>query len=378
YAQGVNNLSLVFGSRDSAFWDVDGILFTVIDINNNVLAEDVAFEGTTLNLSGYSNVARVEIYGAQSESFEFWGDTYRNYTDVSIQTLNFESAIIDVPDPELVDYTLTDSDGQSDSAQLSIYAIDNTINGTANADSIVGSAANDAISGGAGDDVLRGAAGHDTLAGGEGDDELYGNAGLDNLSGGAGNDSLFGGADNDTLAGGAGDDLLDGGTGDDIVKGDDGNDLVFGGAGNDRLEGGKGADTLYGGAGNDTILGGEDADIIFGGTGNDTLTGGQNIDTFVWQVADVGAVDVITDFEVDVNGDVLNFADLLQGEDDTAETLDDYLSFTNDGTNTTISIDVDGDGSGTDQQVILQDVVITGDDQTIIQQLLDDGNLHVD
>ena len=64
-------------------------------------------------------------------------------------------------DPPLIDYVLTDTDGQSDAAQLAIYAIDQTQTGTSGADSIVGGSENDAIFGDDGDDVLSGNAGND-------------------------------------------------------------------------------------------------------------------------------------------------------------------------------------------------------------------------
>ena len=58
--------------------------------------------------------------------------------------------------PELIDYTLTDSDGQKDTARLSIYTIDQIISGTVGADNIVGGSLNDAINGETGDDILSG------------------------------------------------------------------------------------------------------------------------------------------------------------------------------------------------------------------------------
>ncbi|MYM61736.1 type I secretion C-terminal target domain-containing protein, partial [Pseudomaricurvus sp. HS19] len=147
----------------------------------------------------------------------------------------------------------------------------------------------------------------------------------------------------------------------------------------DWMDGGSGDDQLYGGAGNDTLLGGDGEDVIYGGIGSDTMSGGQGSDTFVWQVADAGAVDTITDFQTGVGGDVLNFADLLQGETADAATLDSYLDFSSDGTNTTITIDADGSGAGTDtQSVVLANVDFGAlSDQQIIQQLLDDSNLQV-
>ncbi|WP_087684106.1 retention module-containing protein [Agarilytica rhodophyticola] len=123
-------------------------------------------------------------------------------------------------------------------------------------------------------------------------------------------------------------------------------------------------------------------DVIFGGLGNDTATGGSGADTFVWQAGDEAssAVDTITDFTIGVGGDVLDVSDLLQGESDSALVLDDYLDFSSDGTDTTISIDVDGDGSGADMTIVLQGVDLTtfGADQSIIQNLIDNNNIITD
>jgi Ca2+-binding RTX toxin-like protein len=66
-------------------------------------------------------------------------------------------------------------------------------NGTANADTIVGTRFNDTINGNAGDDYLFGGEGNDILYGGLGNDHLYGDEGDDILDGGPGNDFLDGG-----------------------------------------------------------------------------------------------------------------------------------------------------------------------------------------
>ncbi|MBP2296818.1 Calx-beta domain-containing protein [Azospirillum rugosum] len=126
---------------------------------------------------------------------------------------------------------------------------------------------------------LTGTAAADTLAGGEGADSL---AGLD------GDDRLSGAGGNDTLDGGSGGDTLDGGDGGDGLSGGDGNDSLVGGAGNDTLSGGDGDDTLT------------------GSDGRDELTGGAGNDTFLLaRVTDIDG-DVITDFatgdRIDISG----------------------------------------------------------------------------
>lgn len=134
-----------------------------------------------------------------------------------------------------------------------------------------------AIEGTATDDTLNGTAGADLILGLPGDDTLNGAAEADNLKGGLGNDSLFGGNGNDLLQGDAGNDTLSGGGGDDILDGD---------RGRDRLAGNGGADIFVIGAndgssnivdfetGSDKIAlveGLSFADLTLGSTETDTL-----------------------------------------------------------------------------------------------------------
>jgi Ca2+-binding RTX toxin-like protein len=83
-----------------------------------------------------------------------------------------------------------------------------TINMGEGNDTVVGSALADSASGGIGDDALAGNGGNDTLLGQDGNDTLNGGLGNDYLDGGIGNDTLFGGAGNDRLIGSAGNDFF--------------------------------------------------------------------------------------------------------------------------------------------------------------------------
>jgi T1SS-143 domain-containing protein len=108
------------------------------------------------------------------------------------------------------------------------------------------------------------------------------------------------------------------------------------------------ADIIFGYAGNDTINGNSGDDVLIGGTGNDSLTGGAGADTFKWSLSDNGttaspAIDRITDFgtaNYAAGGDRLDLRDLLVGE--TSATLDKFLHFNWDGTNTTLYISTSG------------------------------------
>ncbi|HWV16412.1 MAG TPA: Ig-like domain-containing protein, partial [Cellvibrio sp.] len=216
---------------------------------------------------------------------------------------------------------------------------------------------------------------------------INGNASNNTLIGTESSDTMAGLGGNDIMAGAGGNDFMDGGAGNDTLIGGAGNDLLKGGAGNDSLEGGSDNDTLIGGAGNDNLQGGSGTDLLDGGAGNDQLTGGAGVDTFVWHLADKGstanhATDTISDFTTGVNGDKLDIKDLLQYEN--SGNLTNYLHFSSDGQNTTISISSNGefDGSNfsstTDQTIILTGVSLTGTDTDIINQLKNNGNLITD
>jgi Ca2+-binding RTX toxin-like protein len=164
---------------------------------------------------------------------------------------------------------------------------------------------------------------------------------------------------------------------------------------NDTITGSGGPDVIHGLAGNDTIDGGAGADLIDGGSGNDNLTGGAGADTFYWTLADKGAVgtpakDTVTDFSTaafSAGGDALDLRDLLQGENHTVGTgnLGNYLHFEKSGTDTIVHVSSAGAYSGTfnaaldDQTITLNNVDLTtaGNDQAIIQNLLNNGKLIV-
>lgn len=208
-------------------------------------------------------------------------------------------------------------------------SFEDTLNGTAGNDRILGLSMNDKLSGDAGNDVLEGGDATNILEGGASEDQLFaedafdlatltsyqgygGEAGTglrgDWLNGQRGNDSLVGSTGEDVLTGGGGSDLMLGGAGTDRLMGDndwtaadyewthqpvsnpfdeltglvvinepytaDGAaDILYGGAGDDRMDGQLGDDILYGESGNDVIAGWEGDDVLLGGTGDDKLTG---------------------------------------------------------------------------------------------------------
>ncbi|WP_438952167.1 VCBS domain-containing protein, partial [Porticoccus sp.] len=254
-----------------------------------------------------------------------------------------------------------------------------TVAGSDNENLIFGGEGNDSLTGGITDDVIFGREGDDIINGVAGNNTLVGGSGDDTITGGDGNDLIFGGDGDDTIVAGAGDDLIEGGLDGDAIDGGIGNDTVSyansSSAVNVNLAagtatGGSGADTLInienvtGSDFDDVITGDANANILVGGAGNDILTGGEGSDVFKWLSGDagVGATDTITDFNqssgsYDVSeGDVIDLSELLVGLDTSgmtlAEALDDYLTITSDGTDTTINVDVDGSQAGSVTQTI--------------------------
>jgi Ca2+-binding RTX toxin-like protein len=160
-----------------------------------------------------------------------------------------------------------------------------------------------------------------------------------------------------------------------------GDDVLVGTGLADTLDGGDDDDWLIGGAGDDSLLGGLGNDTLEGGLGTDILEGGAGADTYVFAYGGVDEGDHIVGFTTGLGGDVLDLSDLLAGESLNAADLTDYLTFSTSGGNTTITVETDGSifGSHNDFTIILDGVILSGaDDQAIIQNLIDGGNLVTD
>ncbi|VVP81098.1 retention module-containing protein [Pseudomonas fluorescens] len=308
-------------------------------------------------------------------------------------TLNYAGAHDITPDFH-GSYTANDNHGGSDTANVSIsYQDGHTLTGTAGDDVLVA---------GSGDNIINAGDGNDVLTAGSGNNELHGGAGNDLLYSGPGNDLLDGGTGSDTasyahasagvtvnlgLLGaqntlGAGTDTL---TGIENLVGSNFNDTLTGDNNNNVINGGLGNDILNGGGGDD---------LLIGGMGNNTMTGGAGADTFQWLKGNSGH-DLITDFTPGT--DKLDLSQLLQGENGTTASLDDYLHFTVTGSGASVltSIDVSAMAGATPNQTIdLAGVnlashygvtpgaggVVAGghDTATIISGMLNDHSLKVD
>ncbi|NNB45198.1 retention module-containing protein [Pseudomonas chlororaphis] len=291
-------------------------------------------------------------------------------------------------------YTASDSHGGSDSAAVSIsYQGGHTLTGTAG---------DDVLLAGSGDNLINAGDGNDVLIAGSGNNTLHGDAGNDLLFSGPGNDLLDGGTGNDTASyahasAGVTVDLSllgaqnTGGAGTDILTAIEN---LVGSNYNDSLTGDNNANIITGGLGNDVLNGGGGDDLLIGGLGNNSLTGGSGSDTFQWQQGNSGH-DLITDFTPGI--DKLDLSQLLQGENASSASLDDYLHFTVTGSGPSLvtSIDVSAAAGATPSQTIdLAGVnlaahygvtpgaggVIAGgvDTATIINGMLNDHSLKVD
>ena len=266
---------------------------------------------------------------------------------------------------DLADETVSDVTGETGNLFIARGTVleefragsgNDTVDGNAADNTLVGNGGNDTLRGGAGRDRLMGNDGNDTLQGGTGNDVLIGGNGADTMSGGDGTDladyrtasggvgvdlanaalnsgaaagdildsieNLTGSRMADTLSGDDGANRLKGLKGGDTLSGRGGDDTLVGAAGRDRmngesgddlLKGGGANDRLEGGSGNDRLLGGNGRDRLFGESGDDVLTGGSGRDVFVFD----GGHDTIRDFGGDrlrLDDSLWNMADVTRAQ----------------------------------------------------------------
>ncbi|WP_314388319.1 type I secretion C-terminal target domain-containing protein, partial [Pseudomonas brenneri] len=287
-------------------------------------------------------------------------------------------------------YSVSDNHGGSDSAAVDIsYQAGSTLNGTTGDDILMAGPGNNILNGGDGNDVLSAGNGNNQLNGGNGNDLLFSGTGNDQLDGGAGIDTVsYANATSAVtvtlgLAGGQ----VTGGAGTDTLSG---LENLIGSNFNDNLTGDGNNNLISGGLGNDTLKGGGGDDTLMGGLGNNNLTGGSGADTFQYLTGGSGH-DVITDFAVGT--DKLDLSQLLQGENATTASLDDYLHFKVLGGTTTIDISAVAGATPT-QTIDLAGVNLAtqygvtpgaggliasgADTATIINGMLNDHSLKVD
>ena len=187
----------------------------------------------------------------------------------------------------------------SDMFDIAITSLNQTINGTCEADTLNGGSGNDIINGLAGNDSLNGNAGNDTLDGGAGCDTMNGglgndtyivdsvtdvvneaiNAGIDTvnvaISGACGTYTLSANVENAALTK----------TGAYSLRGNALDNVLTGNTAANTLNGGDGNDTLNGLGGNDTMIGGLGNDTYTIDTAGDVLTEAANAGTDTVNVA---------------------------------------------------------------------------------------------
>ncbi|UVM23305.1 retention module-containing protein [Pseudomonas wadenswilerensis] len=354
--------------------DENGSYQTIADGNTFTASHDGVY---SIHLVNLTNTSGSNVNNAENYALTMTVD----YSNAQNETYNGT-------------YTLSDGHGGSSTGNVDItYQEGNTLTGTGGDDTLLAGAGNDTLNAGTGNDVLIGGDGNDFLYGGDGNDQLIGGAGDDLLDGGAGIDTAsYSGAVsavtvNLNTAGGQN----TGGAGTDTLVAIEN---LIGTDYNDTLTGNGNANLLHGGLGNDTLIGGGGDDVLIGGPGNNTLTGGTGSDTFLYQQGNTGH-DVVTDFTPGT--DHLDLSQLLQGENTTTASLDDYLHFkvTGSGASVVSTIEVSSVAGAAPTQTIdlagvnlaqhygvtagAGGVVAAGQDTaTIINGMLNDHSLKVD
>ncbi len=390
--------------------------------------DTVQFTSSTLTLSNLTKLQsgqNLDIYFSGVKTLTL---TQYFLLDREIETLKFSDGTTYNLSAEI--YTLL---GTSAGENLFTYSgrIIDYIYGYAGNDNISSGAGNDRLYGGDGNDSLNAGDGNDLLYGENNDDVLYGEGGNDTLDGGAGVDTLYGGAGNDTYvirfnqgldtideSGNGGTDTIqftgnaawtqanfaavvsgsqinfnfsgvtvakaymayNAGYSIETIKFHDNTIFDFGNflwvktgtSSGETITGNSGLrDSLEGLGGNDTLYGYDGNDVLSGGAGTDTLVGGAGADNFVFKTTTLGSVDTISDFST-AQGDKLDISQILVGYDPLTSLIDNFLSFTVSGSNTTVRVDRDGTGSTYASQNI---AILTGVTGLDADAMLTSGNL---
>ncbi|MCP9481141.1 hypothetical protein NNA36_04120 [Shimia sp. CNT1-13L.2] len=168
---------------------------------------------------------------------------------------------------------------------------ENTLEGMAGADTIVGDGRHDVASYLQSDAAVQIDLSFNRQNGGHAQGDFL--HGIHHVQGSAFDDTILG---ESTLAGATVEDAND-------IHGREGNDLINGFGGNDTLRGGSGDDTVLGGFGDNKLFGGLGKDSLEGESGADTLDGGQDVDTLIGGLGDDRYIVTTGDVIVDADGD---------------------------------------------------------------------------
>ncbi len=206
--------------RVDGFMDANGQIVSTIrtdeqavnpfEIMGSIVSTDTlpVVTGSVSNITG----------GDGSASNVVWGDTSSPYGNLTVNSsgaysfqLNRDTKDDLAPGDTITDtfsYSITDEDGDVSSATLTITIGGyQSIDGSAIADILIGTAADEYLSGYEGNDILRGRGGDDVLDGGSGSDQLRGGGGNDTLIFDSADSLINGNAGFDTLIAPDNDDL---------------------------------------------------------------------------------------------------------------------------------------------------------------------------
>ena len=261
--------------------------------------------------------------------------TVGNMTGTDVSEVSINLGVNGVGDGN-VDSVVVNATGDNDIIQITGSGTGYTVTGASTFLSVLVSEAQDqlTVNGLGGDDFISASAMSATarmiLDGGDGNDTVIGSAAADTLIGGNGNDYLIGQGGDDTLIDGSGLNTLQGGTGNDRYAVQSVNDTVFelAGEGTDEVQTFLASYALrpnvenlvfVNGTFSHTGVGTFEDNRFTGASGNDTFTGGGGFDVFDYRQASNGK-DTITDFDagnlssshdhIDLSGRGLSFAAL--------------------------------------------------------------------
>ncbi|WP_353018308.1 DUF5801 repeats-in-toxin domain-containing protein, partial [Mesorhizobium sp. M1374] len=155
-------------------------------VGAQITPTDEGITGTAINLNG-----DIGAGGASTGFQNLNSDT--NDNGFKISDIGLVSTTTTAQNADLTfNVTVKDADGDTSTAQqLDVHVVNGvTYTGTADAETMQGTANGDTLNGNEGNDILQGFAGADTLNGGDGNDLLIGGLGQDTMTGGNGADTF--------------------------------------------------------------------------------------------------------------------------------------------------------------------------------------------
>jgi VCBS repeat-containing protein len=166
---------------------------------------------------------------------------------------------------------------------------ENTIDGTAAADTVTFTATSTTVNAGEGANTITGTSGNNTINAGDGADTITVTSGNNTINAGAGANTITATSGINIITTGDGADTITTGGlagGGNTINAGNGANTITTGAGNDTVTGGSGVDTVTTGAGDDVVYAGNGANTITTGAGSDTVYSGVDVDTITTGAGD--------------------------------------------------------------------------------------------